>query len=300
MKNKISNISVYNYVLKIINISLLFFLFIFPCNQQLLSQSNFKKDIKVMSFNIRYGTANDGENSWEFRKKFVFEIIKKYNPDLIGLQEALKFQIDEILIALPEYKFVGNGRDDGKEGGEYSCILYKKKRFAIDSTETFWFSETPDIPGSKHWGNNYTRISTWAKISDRLNKKKYYFFNLHLDHESQPSREKSTELLIKKISGLTEKLPVIISGDFNCGESNAAIKTILRFGFKDTYRLVISSSDNEGTFNDFKGITNGERIDYIFTTNDFRTIEAKIIRDSFNNKFPSDHFPIYSKIRILK
>lgn len=300
MKNHQLNFQVHMFISKIINIYLVIFLIAFIINEKHFSQNNYKKDLKVMSFNIRYGTANDGENSWQFRKENVFDVIQKNNPDLLGLQEALKFQIDEILKALPYYKMIGVGRDDGKEVGEYSCILYKKNRFIIDTAETFWFSDTPDVPGSKHWGNNYTRICTWAKIFDKTNKKYFYFYNLHLDHESQPSREKSTQLLVNKFLTQKEKLPIILSGDFNCGERNPAIKTVVEFGLKDTYRLLNSSTKDEGTFNDFKGETNGERIDFIFTSKDFRTIESKILRKNYNGKYPSDHFPVFSRIRFLK
>jgi endonuclease/exonuclease/phosphatase family metal-dependent hydrolase len=300
MKNCLLKFQVHNFISKIINISLAIFLIVLLINEKNFSQNSYKKDLKIMSFNIRYGTANDGENSWQFRKENVFDIIKVNNPDLLGLQEALKFQIDEIIKALPEYKMIGVGRDDGKESGEFSCILYKKNRFIIDTTETFWFSETPNIPGSKHWGNNYTRICTWAKFLDKANKKYFYYYNLHLDHESQPSREKSTQLLVNKFLSQKEKLPIILSGDFNCGETNPAIKTILNFGLKDTYRLLNQSTKDEGTFNDFKGDTNGERIDFIFISKDFRAIESKILRNDYNGKYPSDHFPVFARIRFLK
>jgi len=282
---------------KIINLLQLFFLVFLFFNGILFSQVHSKVELKIMSFNIRYGLADDGENSWNFRKDNVADIIKKNNPDLLGLQEALKFQIDELLKALPEYKMIGVGRDDGKEAGEYSCILYKKNKFYVDTTETFWFSETPSVPGSKHWGNNFTRICTWGKFIERKSQKNFYYYNLHLDHESQPSREKSAELLVKKIKAQKDKLPVILSGDFNCGEDNQTIKTILSFGLKDTYRTLHNQSENEGTFNSFKGETKGDRIDFIFVSKNFKIREAKILRDNYNGKYPSDHFPIFARVK---
>ena len=152
-----------------------------------------------MSFNIRYGTANDGENRWANRRDMLFALLRTENPDLIGLQEALRFQIDEILAAVPGYAVVGVGRDDGKAAGEMSAILFRTARFHVAASGTFWFSDTPEIPGSKTWGNRITRIASWARFVDR-DGSAFTHYNLHLDHESQPSREKSTALLLQRIT----------------------------------------------------------------------------------------------------
>ncbi|PKL81567.1 MAG: endonuclease [Ignavibacteriae bacterium HGW-Ignavibacteriae-3] len=248
------------------------------------------EDLRVMTFNIRYGTANDGENSWQFRKDNVVSTIKNFKPDILGLQEALKFQLDEMLSQMPEYNSTGVGRDDGKNAGEYSCIFYLKDRFGLDSAGTFWFSETPEEAGSKNWGNNITRICSWALFNDKNSDKKFYTFNVHLDHESQPSREKSTELLINKIN--MKKLPVILTGDFNCGDTSNAIKTILNNGLIDSYRTIHPKKSGEGTFNFFRGETSGDKIDFVFTSGEFSTFQSEIVRTSFYGKFPSDHFPV--------
>ncbi len=251
-----------------------------------------------MSFNIRLGVVDDGENSWKYRNEFLCQTIKKFNPELLGLQEAFLFQIDEILKHFPNMALMGVGRDDGKQGGEYSCILYDKTRFNVDTTETFWFSDTPNIPGSKHWGNNITRICTWAKFTDSKTKKKFYYYNVHLDHESQPSREKSTELLLAKINKQKEILPTILTGDFNCEEENPAIRTILSGGLTDTYRIKNKKIKEEGTFHAFNGNKDGERIDFVFTSKQIKTKQSGIIRDSYNGKFPSDHFPVIAVLEM--
>jgi endonuclease/exonuclease/phosphatase family metal-dependent hydrolase len=179
--------------------------------------------------------------------------------------------------------------------GEYSCIFYQKDRFNVDSAETFWFSETPNIVASKSWGNNITRICTWARLQDKFSGKDFYLFNVHLDHESQPSREMSTELLMKRINEKT--LPVILTGDFNCGDENPAIKAILSGGLIDTYRKLHVKQPNEGTFNSFRGETDGKKIDFIFTTKDFQVRQSEIIRTSYDGKYPSDHFPVTAILR---
>lgn len=269
--------------------------------------------VQVMTFNIRYGTANDGANRWENRKNLVYKVIRDHNPDFTGLQEALNFQIKDILGALPAYQKIGVGRDDGKTEGEYSAILYNADRFTVDKHGTFWFSETPKVPGSKDWGNNITRICSWGRFVEKSSGKAMYLFNLHLDHQSQNSREKSVELLSRKIKARTFPDPVIVTGDFNAGEDNPAIrymKSVENPGgsfpitarnpvsLVDSYRVLHPKRTAVGTFNGFQGETGGEKIDYIFVTPTTRVLEAQIIRDNDNGRYPSDHFPVMAKLEL--
>ena len=157
-------------------------------------------ELVVMSFNIRYGTAADGENHWTARRKLLLDVVKRQKADLIGLQEALDFQIREIVNAVRDYAVVGVGRDDGKAAGEYSAILYRRDRFHVADAGTFWLSDTPSVVASKTWGNNITRICTWARFVDRGGQA-FWHYNVHLDHQSQPSRERSTQLLHRAHSG---------------------------------------------------------------------------------------------------
>jgi endonuclease/exonuclease/phosphatase family metal-dependent hydrolase len=155
-------------------------------------QQKAREPLTVMSFNIRYGTAKDGENDWSRRRTMVFDVIRELDADVIGTQEALDFQVDEIIAAAPVYASIGVGRDDAGSRGELSAILYRKNRFRIGEAGTFWFSDTPAVPGSKTWGNTFTRICTWARLIDR-DGRGFFVYNVHLDHESQPSRERSTQ-----------------------------------------------------------------------------------------------------------
>ncbi len=297
MVNNLKSRTVYKFILTIAELILIVLLlncFIVP----LYAQSFSKSELRVMTFNIRYGTANDGDNNWEYRKNNVVETIRNFNPDLLGLQEALQLQIDECLKQMPSYSYVGVGRDDGKSAGEHSCIFYLKDRFSVDSSGTFWFSEMPNVIASKSWGNNITRICTWVRLHHKLSGKIFYMFNIHLDHESQSSREKSTELLVRKIS--EKSLPIILTGDFNCGDNNPAIKTILSHGLIDSYRKLHAKDPNEGTFNSFKGETNGDKIDFIFVTKVFEVKESEIVRTSYHGKYPSDHFPVTSILMFTK
>ena len=250
--------------------------------------------IRILTFNIRYGTAQDGENSWENRKNILFDLLNDEKAEVVGLQEALKPQLDELKAKFPQYAQLGVGREDGKEDGEYSAILYLKNKYNADSTGYFWFSDTPEKPGSKSWGNNVTRICTWALLSEKTSKNSFYFYNLHIDHESQNSREKSAELLVKKIS--TKKLPVVVTGDFNSGEDNNAVKIVLASGLIDSFRKVHPDDKEVNTYHAFKGGITGDKIDYIFCSKSFKVLSSSIIRKNQNGKYPSDHFPVNAVI----
>lgn len=259
----------------------------------------------VMSFNIRYGTADDGPDRWEARRDLLFEVIRDEGPDIVGLQEALHFQIEEILEALPHFAMVGVGRDDGKTEGEYSAILYRRERFTPEVSDTFWFSDTPRVPGSMSWGNTITRICTWARFADRSGAR-FYAYNLHLDHRSQPSRERSSALLADMIRKREPQAPVVVTGDFNAGEDNPAVRVLHKLPdgsafLVDTFRVRHPAEATVGTFNGFKdGNVSGDKIDYVFTEPTTEVLDAAIIRTSRDGRYPSDHFPVVARIRFGK
>ena len=264
-----------------------------------------REPMTVMTFNIRYGTAKDGENEWSSRREMLFDVIRSGNPDLVGLQEALDFQIDEIIAAVPGYAVVGVGRDDGAEKGEYSAILFRRDRFHVAEAGTFWFSDTPSVVASKSWGNQITRICTWARFIDRDGRGLYHF-NLHLDHQSQPSRERSTVLLRGRIDTRTVPDPVIVTGDFNVGETNPALATLTAPSgkgtpaFLDTFRVVHADVKDAGTFSGFKFGTGGpDKIDYVLVQPGTEVVSAEIVRYSRNNRYPSDHFPVTARVRLV-
>ncbi|MBL7153851.1 MAG: endonuclease/exonuclease/phosphatase family protein [Phycisphaerae bacterium] len=269
-------------------------------------------DVSVMSFNIRYGTANDGANRWANRRQMVFDVIRKHRPDVVGLQEALGYQIDEICTALPQYTKIGVGREDGKTKGEYSAILYRWERFKVEQSATFWLSDTPEVPGSITWGNACTRICTWARFVEKRSGRAFYHYNLHLDHVSQPSREKSMLLLVKRIGRREHADPFVVTGDFNAGEKNPAIlflkgKATLAGNDQaesanpvpmvDTFRMLHPDAIKVGTFNGFKGTDTGGKIDYVLTTSDVQVLEARILHDNVEGRYPSDHFPVTARLR---
>jgi endonuclease/exonuclease/phosphatase family metal-dependent hydrolase len=253
--------------------------------------------LTVMSFNIRYGTANDGDNHWLKRRDQLFDLLREQQADVVGLQEALHGQIEEILQAVPGYDYVGVGRSDGRRAGEYAAILFKSSRLRVRRSDTFWFSDTPGVVKSTSWGNQIERICTWAYVEDREGPS-FYLYNVHLDHQSQPSREKSVALLLARIAARDPKAPAVVTGDFNAGEANPAATAMLA-SFKDSFRLLHSDAAQAGTFNGFKlGQTGGEKIDFVFVEPGTEVLAAEIVRTSRDGRYPSDHFPVTARIRL--
>jgi endonuclease/exonuclease/phosphatase family metal-dependent hydrolase len=260
--------------------------------------------VHVTSFNIRYGTADDGGDAWPHRKELVYGVIRGQDSDFVGLQEALRFQIDAIRESVPDYDAVGVGRDDGKEAGEYSAILYKSDRWRAEDSGTLWLSDTPDVPGSMTWGNEITRIATWARFVEIETGRAVWLFNTHFDHVSQPSREKSAELLASRIAQRGSDDPVIVTGDFNAGEANPAILYLKNATKRspvtlvDTFRVAHPDEQPVGTGGGFEGLRDGPKIDYVFAEPDAKVRKAGIIRDHRNGRYPSDHFPVYAEITL--
>ncbi len=268
-------------------------------------QDNFQ--VRVMSFNIRYGSANDGQNSWPHRRKLVFDLIRRHDCDVVGLQEALGYQIREIMEAVPGYDLIGVAREDGKDEGEYSCILYRKDRFEAAKSGTFWFSDTPEVPGSRHWGNVCVRICSWARLVEKETGRAFYAYNLHLDHVSQPSREKSAILLAQRIAARPHSDPFVVTGDFNAAEQNPVIRYLKgeaplkeQWGASrecpvpmvDTFRALHPDAARVGTFNGFDGKRDGGKIDFVLAQASTEVREAAILYDNADGRYPSDHFPI--------
>ena len=253
--------------------------------------------LTVMTFNIRYGTATDGDNHWLKRREQLFALLREQRADVVGLQEALHGQIEEILQAVPGYAYVGVGRSDGRQAGEYAAILYRTARLQARRSDTFWFSDTPGVVKSTSWGNQIERICTWAYFEDREGPS-FYLYNVHLDHQSQPSRERSVALLLERIGTRDPKAPAVVTGDFNAGESNPAA-VAMRAAFTDSFRVLHPDEKEAGTFNGFTfGQTAGDKIDFVFVEPGVEVLDAAIVRTSRDGRYPSDHFPVTARIRL--
>lgn len=261
--------------------------------------------VRVMSFNIRYDEPRDKENAWPNRKKLVASMIRFHQSDLVGLQEALKRQLDDLSDLLPEYAWLGVGRADGKTGGEFSAILYRKNRFNALEASTFWLSETPNAP-SKGWDAAYPRIVTWAKFRDKQTGTVFFHFNTHFDHRGIRSREESARLLLHRIDLLAHRLPAVVTGDFNFTESSRGYEILIAKGAESknpALRLrdarYISEHGHYGptsTFNEFKGLIPLMKIDYVFVKGNVRVLQHGALSDTWDGKYPSDHLPVLAEI----
>jgi endonuclease/exonuclease/phosphatase family metal-dependent hydrolase len=258
-------------------------------------------ELRVMSFNVRYGSANDGEDRWEKRRELFFHTIEAFRPDLLGGQEVLAFQADEMRKRLDGHGYVGAGRDDGKEKGEMTPIHFRTDRFEKLDEGHFWLSEEPDRPGSRGWDAALPRIASWVKLRDREAKREFYFFNTHFDHRGQKARLESARLLRKRIEALPKDTPVIVTGDFNAGEGSEPYRALVggeNPKLIDSYRAVHPErAKDEGTFHGFKGTRTGARIDWIFHTEHFTPTAAAIDHTSQDGRYPSDHYPVTAVLR---
>lgn len=263
--------------------------------------------VRVMSFNIRYGTANDGVNHWDKRKEFLIETIRSFEPDLLGTQETLGFQRDYLAQKLPGYTALAAGRDDGKEQGEMAALYFRTDRFEKINGGHFWLSPTPDAPGSKGWDAALPRIATWVKLRDKNDAAAppILFLNTHFDHRGTIARKESAKLIRSKLAELGKDCRIIVTGDFNAGEGSEPYKALFDPREKvdspvvDTYRVMSpKKSDNVGTFSNFKATgTTGPRIDWIAASRDWEVRLAGIDRTAKDGRTPSDHFPVTAVLR---
>ena len=255
----------------------------------------------VVSFNIRHGRGDDGAHVWSNRRTIVTELLRGFDAPIIGLQEVLDFQLREIANALPTHVALGVGRDDGVSAGEFSPLLIDTTRFVLLASGTFWLSDTPDVPGSMHWGNRITRITSWARLVNVRTRDTVRVYNLHWDHESQPSRERSAALLLRRIAAEGSASDgLIVTGDFNADESNAAFQVLVRdatVSLRDSYRARYPDSRSVGTFNGFRGDSTGGKIDAVLLGPGWTVDSAGIDRRSVNGLWPSDHFPVWARVR---
>jgi endonuclease/exonuclease/phosphatase family metal-dependent hydrolase len=255
------------------------------------------QSLKVMTYNIRYDTPADSINQWPKRMHKVVDLIRKYDPDILGIQEAIHHQVTDLLKNFPDYNYIGVGRDDGKTKGEYSAILFKKDRFSVLKQNTFWLSSQPEIPGSKGWDAAITRVATWGRFMDTKTQRTIFVMNTHFDHIGKEARAKSAELLKQKVYELGSDLPVIVTGDFNCTREQSPYAAIMK---TDGIALVDPSpSPSVGTACGFKvNERSCNAIDYIFHSAQWTTTGYTVIQDNDGKYYPSDHLPVLATLHL--
>ena len=234
------------------------------------------------------------------RKPFFIDQIKFYEPDILGVQEAMPNQMNDMDSLLEEYAYVGVGRDDGKDEGEYSAIFYKMNELRILESSTFWLSQTPDKV-SMGWDAACNRVCTYALFENQKTKQRFWVFNTHFDHVGVEARKNSTTLIIQKIKDInTNNYSVMLTGDFNMEPYDESIQVILQ-SLKDAKVAAKNTFGPEGTFNGFQfdqPVT--RRIDYIFTSEDVVVNKYAVLSDNENLRYPSDHLPVYVEIAFEK
>ena len=261
-----------------------------------------QQEIKVMSYNIRLDLESDGENKWSLRKDRVAGLMKYYAADFIGGQEVQQHQLKYLVENLPGYSYIGVGRDDGKEAGEYSCILFNQNKFDLVQQATFWLSPTPDSP-SKGWDAAYNRVCTYGLFKSKKTKQIFWVFNTHFDHVGKVARLNASKMILKTITRLNNKnYPVFLTGDFNLKPEEEPVQEISK-QLTNTRTISKHVYGNADTWNAFKFHEKPDgTIDYIFISKDKRFTVSKFatITDSYDLKYPSDHFPIMATIFLNK
>lgn len=288
------------------------------CSAPFIDLSHASPCLTILTFNVRYGTAPDGDNAWPKRRDLFFDTLRPLaalpssfedyvngQPGIVCFQEALAFQVKQTVETLPGYVASYAGRDDGKDMGESCAILYNAARFNLEDSGTFWLSDTPEVVASNTWNAGCTRVCTWVRLTDIWAKvpyecPKFYVFNTHLDHIREEARVKGMTLILSRIAQRSHpEDPVILTGDFNAGEKSETVQLATR-SFIDTYRALhpadAPDAEPAGTFNNFKNKTDGEKIDYILVPPHTLVGRAEIIRTTRDGRNASDHFAVMASI----
>lgn len=251
-----------------------------------------QKTVNVMTYNIRLNTPGDGEHAWPHRKQDVLSTIRFHEADIFCLQEVLHDQMLDVQSAFPDYGYVGVGRDDGINAGEYSPVYFDKSRFRKEDSGNFWLSDTPGKP-SLGWDAACIRICSWVQLEEKLTGKGFFVFNTHFDHVGTKARINAAKLIMEKIQELAGDEVVILCGDFNLPPEAAPIKMISS-KLNDSYHT--SNIRPHGSKATYLGFTYdskaGSRIDYIFVSRGVEIERYGALTDSHDRKFFSDHLPV--------
>ena len=254
--------------------------------------------LRVMTYNIRFDNPADGVHAWPNRKELVASVIRFHKVDIIGIQEALEHQIQDVIDLLPGYDWVGVGRDEDG-GGEFSAILYRSSVVAVKAAQTFWLSETPDEPGSKSWDSSLPRIATWAHFVTSSDGRELFVLNTHFDHRGEQARLESARLIKEQVSKLAYGLPVIVMGDLNATAEQPPLVLLSDTPLSDGRSLHDgfdhSIQPHHGPASTWTGFTKIEaerRIDYIFASEDLPIHYHAILTDKLEDRYPSDHLPV--------
>jgi len=277
------------------------FLLYFAC---LLSFFGMAQHLNVMTYNVRLNVESDSLNAWPYRKDNLASVILFHDITILGVQEALPEQMQDLRERLPEYKSLGAGREDGKNKGEFSAIFYDTTKLEVLQSATFWLSQTPEVAGSKGWDAAITRIVTWAKFKDKKTKKVFYLFNTHFDHIGPIARRESAKMVLQKVKEIAGDIPVVFTGDFNSRPGDEPIQIIT--DKNNPLHLTDSKEISQtprygpaGTFNAFKSKErDDDPIDYIFLKGKWKVLKHATLSQTWQGRFASDHFAVFAKVSL--
>lgn len=255
--------------------------------------SSAAEKLRIMSFNVRYPSKDDGPNVWEQRRDILAAAIRAKDPDLIGAQELFRRQGDYIVEKLPQYEWFGRSRR-GNEQDEHMGVFYKKDKLRLISSGDFWLSETPDVPGSMSWNVSLPRMVTWGLFELTGSGARFYLYNTHFAHRSQDeeARRRSAEVILTRARELPSDLPIVLTGDFNAPAGQEVYK-ILSQHFEDAWQVAAQKIGPEATFHGFRGTVTGSRIDWILYKAPWKVTEAETFLYNEDGRYPSDHYPVF-------
>jgi len=254
--------------------------------------------MSVMTYNIRYDNPDDGANAWSQRKAELANQISFHGPDILGIQEGLLHQVKYLDSALLDYRYVGQGRDDGRRKGEFCAIFFRHTRFEKLSEGTLWLSETPDRP-STGWDAALPRIATWVRLDDLEDGRSLVVINTHFDHQGEQARKESAKLLVTFVKSLERQgdAAVVLMGDFNASPDEEPIKQ-LDFSLFDSHDESLDPPFGPtGTWANWQvGNSLDRRIDYIWVNEGFTVEKYGVLTDHRNGRYYSDHLPVWVQL----
>ena len=261
------------------------------CKSQPSAQNG--QPLEVMTFNVRLDIPSDSVNNWNYRKGDACRMIAYYSPDLLGMQEVLHNQMEDLKRGLPQYTALGVGRDD--------CpIFFRPDRFTLVEYGNFSLSEQPETIGIKGWDASYNRVTTWAILQEKNNGQKFVYFNTHLDNDGKTARKEGVQLILDKIKEIAPDMPAIITGDFNCTPGEEPLQTLEKGGMENAAKTAAVTYGPSWSFHDFGRLPVEERVllDYVFVTKSAKIDRYRVIQDKPENSYLSDHCPILVELTV--
>jgi endonuclease/exonuclease/phosphatase family metal-dependent hydrolase len=256
-------------------------------------------DVRVVTWNLRFFNPLDGDDAWPERSEEAVELVRGLNADILGFQEALGQQVDDVVEGLPDHDWYGQGRSDGQLGGEMTPIFYRRKRFDPEDGGTFWLSEDPDDAGSRSWGASHPRIATWLVLHDRWTGVRLVVANTHLDHAKSEIRVHQAEVLLERLLPIVGDGPLVLLGDLN-DKPDSKVHSVFAEVLRDA--RAVSATPPEGpttTFNGFKTPKDGFLIDHVFVRGALEVRGLRVVDDQGEGgRYLSDHFPVLTSLRL--